>query len=144
MTTEGLFITNESNIEPGRSNPLSLFNLNTWYIVEGAHAADNYTLYNSAVSRIWVLGTTWAYSKYSNFANSSDSDVNSTVTCLHANEISDPASNSNDGGNGDGEKEDNEDEKKQEDGDSGAACTTSNTATSIVLFTAISALCYFM
>ena len=63
-------------------------NLDAWYYWDDSdiHDKGDDAVYQDALERVWVLGTAWGYSKYSEFANGTDLNVNATLTCLRARE----------------------------------------------------------
>merc|ERR1711988_453181 len=91
--------------EPGMRDSKDFMMLDRWIYYEefDVHAEDDDTLYQEAVERVWMLGTAWGYSKYSQFANGTDPNINATVTCLRAKELS--ASEKESGGGGDDQED---------------------------------------
>jgi hypothetical protein len=83
--------------------------LDPWAYFEefDVHAEDDDKFYQEALERVWILGTGWAYSKYSEFANGTDPSINATITCLRAKELSTAEKES--GGDDDEEGGDQED-----------------------------------
>lgn len=84
-------------------------NIAPWNYFEAldVHDEDDDAFYREALERVWILGTTWGFSKYSEFANGTDHNVNATITCLRAEEISSPGVE--DSGDGDDAGRDEED-----------------------------------
>lgn len=78
-------------------------NIAPWYYYEelDVHDKDDDTFYKIALERVWILGTAWGYSKYSDFANGDDLNINATITCLRAKELSEEEKQNNGGGDED-------------------------------------------
>ncbi|KAK3181679.1 hypothetical protein K4F52_007057 [Lecanicillium sp. MT-2017a] len=78
------------SLQPNKHNTLEYMNIVPWNYFEelDVHDEDDDAFYREALERVWILGTAWGYSKYSEFANGTDLNINATITCLRAEEIS--------------------------------------------------------
>jgi hypothetical protein len=98
------------DIEPSDDSDPALFHLNMWYYFEGydVHDKGDNSAYKAALDRVWVVGTGWGYSKFSEYANGTSQALNGSISCLRA--VDATASRSG-GGGGEGKGGSQQDEK---------------------------------